>query len=110
MESKEIMVVTAEEPLATGVIKLPKICKENRYYYRHREEILEKKRQKKLEDPEYRVKYEERQRKKAEREALERARAEKREIRKKVVEKTTDDIEIKRKLKEERISEILNTK
>jgi hypothetical protein len=25
-------------------VKLPKNCKENRYYYRHREEILEKKR------------------------------------------------------------------
>jgi hypothetical protein len=25
-------------------IKLPKNCKENRYYYRHREEILEKRR------------------------------------------------------------------
>jgi hypothetical protein len=66
--------------------KLPKNCKENRYYYRHREEILEKKRQKRLEDPEYRVKYEERQQKKAERDAIERQRAEKRELRKKVVE------------------------
>jgi hypothetical protein len=36
--------------------KLPKNCKENRYYYRHREEILEKKRQKRLEDPEYQAK------------------------------------------------------
>jgi len=37
-------------------VKLPKNCKENRYYYRHREEILEKKRQKRLEDPEYQAK------------------------------------------------------
>ena len=29
--------------------KLPKNCKENRYYYKHREEILEKRRQKRLE-------------------------------------------------------------
>jgi hypothetical protein len=36
--------------------KLPKNCKENRYYYRHREEILEKKRLKRLEDPEYQAK------------------------------------------------------
>ena len=36
--------------------KLPKNCKENRYYYRHREEILERKRQKRLEDPEYQAK------------------------------------------------------
>jgi hypothetical protein len=37
-------------------VKLPKNCKENRYYYRHREEILEKQRQKRLEDPEYQAK------------------------------------------------------
>lgn len=29
--------------------KLPKNCKENRYYYRNREDILEKRRQKRLE-------------------------------------------------------------
>jgi hypothetical protein len=67
-------------------VKLPKNCKENRYYYRHREEILEKKRQKRLEDPEYKAKYEERQKKKAEREEVEKQREEKRKLRKKVVE------------------------
>jgi hypothetical protein len=36
--------------------KLPKNCKENRYYYRNREQILEKKRLKRLEDPEYQAK------------------------------------------------------
>lgn len=36
--------------------KLPKNNKCNRYYYRHRQEILEKKRQKRLEDPEYQAK------------------------------------------------------
>jgi hypothetical protein len=36
--------------------KLPKNCKENRYYYKHREEILERKKQKRLEDPEYQAK------------------------------------------------------
>jgi hypothetical protein len=36
--------------------KLPKNNKCNRYYYRHREDILEKKRQKRLEDPEYQAK------------------------------------------------------
>ena len=40
----------------TEEVKLPKNCKENRYYYRHREAILEKKRQKRLEDPEYQAK------------------------------------------------------
>jgi len=38
-----------ETPTATATaiadqMKLPKNCKENRYYYRHREEILERKR------------------------------------------------------------------
>jgi hypothetical protein len=65
-------------------VKLP--CKEMKYYYRHREEILEKKREKRLEDPEYKLKYEERQRKKGEREELERKRKEKREKTKKIVE------------------------
>ena len=45
---------------------LPKISKGVRYYYRHREEILEQKRQKKLEDPEYQAKLLEKERKKAE--------------------------------------------
>lgn len=36
--------------------KLPKNCKENRYYYKHRLEILERKKQKRLEDPEYQAK------------------------------------------------------
>ena len=65
-------------------VKTP--CKEMKYYYRHREEILEKKLEKRLEDPEYKLKYEERQRKKAEREELERKRKEKREKTKKMVE------------------------
>ena len=65
--------------------KLPKNSKENRYYYRHKTEILEKKLQKKLEDPEYRAKYEERQRKKAEKEELERKKSEKRELKKKAI-------------------------
>ena len=77
-----------ETPTATEMegVKLPKNCKENRYYYRHRDDILEKRLQKRLEDPEYQAKYEERIRKKAEKEELEKKRAEKRELRKKVVE------------------------
>jgi chromatin assembly factor 1 subunit A len=31
----------------------PKLCKENRYYYRHREEILARQKLKKMEDPEF---------------------------------------------------------
>jgi len=69
----------------TPEIKIP--CKEMKYYYRHREEILEKKREKRLEDPEYKAKYEERLRKKEEREELERKRKEKREQTKKMVDR-----------------------
>lgn len=65
---------------------LPKISKGVRYYYRHREEILEQKRQKKLEDPEYQAKLLEKERKKAEKAEVERLRAEKRELRKKKAE------------------------
>jgi hypothetical protein len=36
-----------------GSVKIPKNSKENRYYYKHREEILEKRLLKKLENPEY---------------------------------------------------------
>jgi hypothetical protein len=36
--------------------KLPKNCKETKYYYTHREQILERKKQKRLEDPEYQAK------------------------------------------------------
>jgi hypothetical protein len=39
-----------------STIKAPKNCKENRYYYRHREELLEKRRLKRLQDPEYQAK------------------------------------------------------
>ncbi len=66
-------------------IKVPKNCKENRYYYRHREEILANRLNKKLEDPEYKAKYEEKQRKKKEKEELERKKEENREARKKIV-------------------------
>ena len=31
-------------PTVESDVKLPKNCKENRYYYKHREEILERKR------------------------------------------------------------------
>lgn len=58
-----------------------KIKKETRYYYKHREEILENRLQKRLEDPVFLEKYEERQRKRTEREALEKERALKRELR-----------------------------
>jgi hypothetical protein len=49
----------------TEDIKPPK---EMKYYYRHREEILEKKRQKRLEDPEYQAKQKEKEDKKRQKE------------------------------------------
>jgi hypothetical protein len=48
--------------------KLPKNCKETRYYYRNREDILEKRRQKRLEDPEYQAKQKEKEEAKKKRE------------------------------------------
>jgi hypothetical protein len=49
-------------------VKLPKNCKENRYYYKHREEILEKRKQKRMEDPEYLAKQKEKEDKKKQKE------------------------------------------
>jgi septin family protein len=62
-------------------IKLLKDSKENRYYHRHREEILAKRRQKKEEDPEYLEKMRVREEKRLKREQDEQERALKRELR-----------------------------
>ena len=50
----------------TKELKTP--CKEMKYYYRHREEILEKKREKRLEDPEYQAKQNAKEEKKMQKE------------------------------------------
>ena len=77
----------SDPPVADGdSIKLPKNCKENRYYYRNKEKILERRHQKRMEDPAYREKYEEKQRKKAEREEKEKEAHEKRTLKMKLVE------------------------
>jgi hypothetical protein len=55
MEATVIEQPTLEQEIVEEQ-KLPKNCKENRYYYRNREQILERKRQKRLEDPEYQAK------------------------------------------------------
>jgi len=68
-----------------------KNLKSNRYYYRHREEILEKKRLQRMENPEYRAKLEA---KKAEKKAADDARIAKEEIKKaKLAEKLTKVVE-----------------
>jgi hypothetical protein len=56
-----------------GGVKIPKNCKENRYYYKHREEVLERKRKKRMEDPEYIAKMKEREEKKIEKEKMKEA-------------------------------------
>jgi len=47
-----------------------KICKENRYYYRHREEILARRKLKKMEDAEYLAKLQAKSDKLAEKERI----------------------------------------
>jgi hypothetical protein len=85
-DATEIKMETQTATVTDAGVKLPKNSKENRYYYRHREELLEKRRLKLLEDPEYQAKLKEREEKKKQREELEKKRAEKRELRKKIVE------------------------
>lgn len=63
-----------------------KITKANRYYYRHREEILASRREKRLEDEDFKRRYEERERKKSEKERKEKERAEMREIKRRITE------------------------
>ena len=56
----------------------PKLCKENRYYYRHREEILARQKQRKMEDPEFAARCQAREQSKAEKEQKAAEREEKR--------------------------------
>lgn len=44
-------------------VKIPKNCKENRYYYRHREEVLARKKEQRMASPEYIAKQEEKEQK-----------------------------------------------
>jgi hypothetical protein len=84
--------MSSDEMDASG-IKLPKNSKENRYYYRHREEILEKRRQKKLEDPEYQAKQKEKEEKKRLKEE-----EKKKENKLKVLERSRERAKIKAEL------------
>ena len=63
MESHTI--TTSDATSVNNGIILPKNSKENRYYYKHREEILERKREKKMQNPEYKAKIEEKERNQA---------------------------------------------
>jgi len=99
-------------------LKMPKNCKENRYYYRHREEILERKRlarlakkgiditkgneeikqtaeEKRRKKKEYLEEIaEEKRRKKKEKEEIEKRREIKRQLRKKVVEEFLNPVPV----------------
>lgn len=84
-------------------IKIPKNCKENRYYYRHREEVLERKKQKKLENPEYQAKVQAREEKKK---AAEEAKKAKEEA-KKAKEEEKKAKEIAREIKRAKTAKLL---
>ena len=71
---------------AESEIKVPKDCKENRYYYRHREEVLERKRKKRMEDPEYQAKAKAREEAKIAREIAKKAKEASKEAKRKIVE------------------------
>lgn len=49
-------------------VKVPKNTKENRYYYRHREEINARRKEQRMATPEYKAKQEEKERKRKEKE------------------------------------------
>jgi hypothetical protein len=78
----------------------PKLCKENRYYYRHREEILARQKLKKMEDPEFAARQLAREQLKAEKE---RKAAEKEEKRKQEEELKLDREYIQQQQKEEEL-------
>jgi membrane protein involved in colicin uptake len=78
-----------------NTVKLPKSTKGLRFYYRHREEVLEQRRKKKLDDPEYQAKLKAREDAKK---AKEEARREKEE-RKKAKEEERKKKEMERKEK-----------
>ena len=61
-------------------VKIPKNCKENRYYYRHREEVLARKKEQRMVDPEYRARQELKEQKKLEREEKKKMLDEKRKM------------------------------
>jgi len=79
----------------------PKLCKENRYYYRHREEILARQKQKKMEDPEFAARCQAREQSKAEREQ----KAAEREEKRKQEEELRRQKEEKRQLQEEQLKQ-----
>lgn len=70
-----------DTPTTPDAVTEVKICKEKRYYYRHREKILEKRRQKRLQDPAYQEKVRIREERKQKKEEDKKARELRRETR-----------------------------
>jgi hypothetical protein len=81
-------------------IKLPKLSKEIRYYYKHREEILARQRAKRMEDPEYAARQEQRRKQKEEEEVRKQEREAMKKEKQERDEKLKLERETKRKLKE----------
>ena len=74
-----------EEPSGAVGVAI-KVTKGNRYYYRHREEILASRREKRMEDEDFKRRYEERERRKSEKEQKDREREERRELKRRITE------------------------
>ncbi len=64
-------------------VKIPKVPKASRYYYRHREDILARRRERLMADPEYVAKQNAREEAKEAKEAAKRAREEAKEEKRK---------------------------
>ena len=93
----------------------PKLCKENRYYYRHREEILARQKQRKMEDPEFAARCQAREKAREEKEIDRVRRAEikeeKRLLKEDVQKKQREEVKlekarIKREMAEEKANAI----
>lgn len=82
-------------------IKMPKNTKGIRYYYKHREEILEKRRQQLLQDPEYQAKIQAREEANKRKEEARKAREEAKKLKEEARKAKELEIENKRKAKEE---------
>lgn len=88
----------------------PKLCKENRYYYRHREEILARQKLKKMEDPEFAARQLAREQLKAEKERKaaekEAKRKQEEELRRQKEEQKQENDRLKREKAEEKAKAI----
>ena len=76
---------------AAPEVKMPKCPKALRYYYKHREEVLERRRQKLMEDPEYVAKKAARESKKQAQEEAKNVAKQAREAMKEAVKKERED-------------------